>query len=187
MVSISKPRTQTLVLPHQLPLTHSAHCFHTVYLTPKYCTKSMISSDCQLPGRLTLPAAGTEEEPAVSTPPTNIQKREPSQTHMHTHMHTQMHQIQGNLDRILHICRVLNSKSTTHTKMLTHLHLHEGSPIEAACCSREGTPQTTPLSHGRHTPLLPSLKPHSFFFFFYYYFTSPFSVSLSLPHPGCPI
>lgn len=111
-------------------------------------------------------------------------------THMHTHMHTQMHQIQGNLDRILHICRVLNSKSTTHTQMLTHLHLHEGSPIEAACCSREGTPQTTPLRHGGHTPLLPSLKPHSFFFFFFfffYYFTSPFFVSRSLPHPGCPI
>lgn len=45
-------------------------------------------------------------------------------THMHTHMHTQMHQIQGNLDRILHICRVLNSKSTTHT----HTNAHSPAP-----------------------------------------------------------
>lgn len=39
----------------------------------------------------------------------------------------------------------------THTEMLAHLHLHEGSPVKAACCSRQGTPQTTPLRHdGTH-------------------------------------
>lgn len=77
-------------------------------------------------------------------------------------------------------------ETNTHTEMLTHLHLHKGSPVEAACCSRQGTPQTTPLRHGGYTPFLCYLSsnPSLCFFLLFLYFPSP---SSSLPRLLCPL
>lgn len=52
-------------------------------------------------------------------------------------------------------CKQTEAQTHTHKHtlmLLTHLHLHERSPVEAARCSRQCTPQTTPLRHGGHTP-----------------------------------
>lgn len=86
---------------------------------------------------------------------------------------------------------------STNTQILTHLHLHERSPVEAACCSRQGTPQTTPLRHGGNTPssaTFPQTFPPLCSFLFFLYLTSAsaslprlLSSSSSLPLPGCPI
>ncbi len=143
----------------------------------------------------------------MSTPPTN--------THKHTNTHTctdkcakyketWIYEVRTHICLVMtyHVLKALPFCITTHTNkqthththiyMLTHLHLHERPPVEAACCSRQGTPQTTPLRHGGHTPssaTFPQTFPLAPFSFSLYFtsLSSLLSSSYSVPHPGCPI
>lgn len=78
-----------------LPMSPSTLWFHTVHLTPKYCTAtaSMISSVCQLAGRLTLPER-SQQWAHLSWMHTQ------AQTSKHTRVHRQICQIHGDLDSI---------------------------------------------------------------------------------------
>lgn len=114
-------------------------------------------------------------------------------TFTNTHMHTQMHQIQGNLDHILHICRVLNSKSTTHRNAHSPAPAWRIPDRSSMLQPRGHSTDYTSPSWWAHTSATFSQTSLFFllllllFLLLHLSLFCPFSVSLSLPHPGCPI
>lgn len=132
-----------LQLLHCCPLSLPFQCFYPVL--PDF---TCIGYDI-IQSRVTWEA---EEEPAVSKPPINTHKQ---------------------------MCRketwvvYVWIPTRASLQLFAHLHLHEGSPVETACCSRQGTPQTAPLRHDP-APL------QTFTFAYYYFFFFIFSVLLLL-------